>query len=102
VGVLPSLLPLQSSVQLFPGDWLLIFTDGITEAPDANGEEFGSERVLAAMARNLDRTADEMRDAILDELRSHSRGVVQADDVTLIVARVLAGISHTQRAGDES
>jgi hypothetical protein len=50
------------------------------------------------MARNLDRTADEMRDAILDELRSHSRGVVQADDVTLIVARVLAGISHTQRA----
>ena len=90
VGVLPSLAPLQSRVQLFPGDWLLIFTDGVTEAPNANGEEFGSERVLAAMTRNLDRTADEMRDAVLAELRSHSRGVVQADDVTLIAFHVLA------------
>jgi hypothetical protein len=40
------------------------------------------------MARNIARTADEMRDAVLAELRSHSCGVVQTDDVTLIAARV--------------
>jgi sigma-B regulation protein RsbU (phosphoserine phosphatase) len=89
VGWLPTLPALQSSVQLFPGDCLLIFTDGITEAPNGNGEEFGRERISAVVARNIGGTADEMRDAVLTELRSHSRGVVQADDVTLIAARVL-------------
>jgi sigma-B regulation protein RsbU (phosphoserine phosphatase) len=89
VGLMPTLLPLQSSVQLAPGDWLAIFTDGITEAQNEDGEEFGRERVSAAMAANTGRTADEMRDAVLAELRSYSHGVVQADDVTLITARVL-------------
>jgi sigma-B regulation protein RsbU (phosphoserine phosphatase) len=89
VGVLPAVPALQTSLQLIPGDWLLIFTDGVTEATNENGEEFGRERVSAVMARNVGRTADEMRDAVLAELRSHSRGVVQRDDVTLIAARVL-------------
>jgi len=89
-GVLPSLAPLQSSVQLVSGDWLLIFTDGITEAPDENWQEFGRERVLAVMERNLDGTAGQMRDAVLAALAGHTRGVVQTDDVTLIAAHVLA------------
>jgi sigma-B regulation protein RsbU (phosphoserine phosphatase) len=40
VGMLPTLPALQTSLQLIPGDWLLIFTDGVTEAPNENGEEF--------------------------------------------------------------
>jgi phosphoserine phosphatase RsbU/P len=89
VGLMPELPPLESSVQLHPGDWLAIFTDGITEAQNEDGEEFGRERVSATVAANIDCTADEMRDAVLAELRSYSRGVAQADDVTLITARVL-------------
>jgi phosphoserine phosphatase RsbU/P len=88
-GILPSLAPLQSSVRLLPGDWLLIFTDGVTEAPDENWQEFGRERVLAVMERNLDATACQMRDAVLAALAGHTRGVVQTDDVTLIAAHVL-------------
>jgi sigma-B regulation protein RsbU (phosphoserine phosphatase) len=88
-GMLPSLAPLQSSVQLLPGDWLLIFTDGVTEAADDNCLEFGRERILAVMERNLDVAAGQMRDAILAALAGHTRGVVQADDVTLIAAHVL-------------
>ncbi|MBV8504228.1 MAG: SpoIIE family protein phosphatase [Alphaproteobacteria bacterium] len=89
VGLLAALPAVQTSIQLFPGDWLVIFTDGITEAPNENGEEFGRERITSVIARQRGGTADEMRDAVLAELRSHSRGVVQKDDVTLIAARVL-------------
>lgn len=88
-GMLASLAPIQASVQLLPGDWLLIFTDGVTEAPNERWEEFGRERVLAVMERNLDAAAGQMCDAILAELAGHTRGVVQADDVTLIAAHVI-------------
>jgi len=94
-GMLASLDPVQASVQLVPGDWLLIFTDGITEAPNERWDEFGRERVLAAMERNLDVAAGQMCDAVLAELADHTRGVVQADDVTLIAAHVLP---HQDRA----
>jgi serine phosphatase RsbU (regulator of sigma subunit) len=88
-GLFPALPALQSSVQLDPGDWMLIFTDGITEALSESGEEFGTEGVLAVVNRNLEVTAEEMRDAILAAVRSHSRGVMQSDDVTVVAARVL-------------
>jgi serine phosphatase RsbU (regulator of sigma subunit) len=89
VGLLPSMPALQMSLQLAPGDWLLIFTDGITEALNRMEQGFGRERLLAVIARNFDRTSEEMRDAILAELGDHSRGLPQSDDVTLVAAHVL-------------
>jgi serine phosphatase RsbU (regulator of sigma subunit) len=89
VGMLPTVPPLQASIQLMPGDWLLIFTDGITEARNENGEEFGRERLHAVVAGKSESTVQEMSDAILAELRDYSRGVQQSDDITLITARVL-------------
>jgi sigma-B regulation protein RsbU (phosphoserine phosphatase) len=89
LGILPTLPAIQTSLQLVPGDWLLIFTDGITEAQNENGEEFGGQRVSEVIAHNFERTAAEMRDAILAELSGYSRGRAQSDDVTLIAAHVL-------------
>jgi serine phosphatase RsbU (regulator of sigma subunit) len=89
VGILPTLPAADMSLHLVPGDWLLIFTDGITEARNENGEEFGGERLADIVAENLERTAAEMRDAILAELSDYSRGLPQSDDVTLIAAHVL-------------
>jgi sigma-B regulation protein RsbU (phosphoserine phosphatase) len=66
-----------------------MFSDGITEARNTEGEEFGIARLLAAMEGNLARNAEEVRGQILDALKNHSRGVSQSDDVTLIVAHVL-------------
>jgi len=88
-GLCQSMPALQSTAQLEPGDWLLMFTDGITEARNTEGEEFGIDRLLAAMDGNLARNAEEVRGQILDALRNHSRGVLQSDDVTLIVAHAL-------------
>ncbi len=88
VGLLAQLPAAQASIQLQRGDWLLIFTDGISEALNQSGNEFGTEGLLAAMDGDLARTAAEMGERILRELKRHSRGVAQADDVTLITARI--------------
>ncbi len=61
----------------------------MTEAGNEDREEFGEQRLLTVITQNCERTAEEMRNAILAELSGHSRGRVQSDDVTLIAARVL-------------
>jgi len=69
------------------GDALLIYTDGISEAaPSEDAEEFGEERLMAAMKARRCRTAGEMLDGIIADVQSFSQGE-QADDMTLIVAR---------------
>ena len=89
VGIFLTLSPLQQSVQLLPEDWLLIFTDGLTEALNGEDEEFGTDRLLKVFSSNCYRTATEMRDVILTEVDRHAGGRPPSDDRTLIVARVV-------------
>ena len=67
----------------------MIFTDGITEARNSDGEEFGTDPLLAAVGADFDSGAERSRDQILDAVRNHGRGVPQLDDLTLIVGHVL-------------
>jgi len=71
---------------LAPGDLLVMFTDGVTEAADASGEEFGEAR-LAETVRSLAGTsAQAMLDGIVAAVERFSGGV-QSDDLTLVVTR---------------
>lgn len=89
LGLFPSLPVVQESIQASPGDWLLVFSDGITEALNEKGEEFGRERLAEIAACNSLRTAGEVRNTILAEVSRHSGGLPQSDDLTLIVGHVL-------------
>ena len=72
---------------LRPGDVLLIYTDGISEAaPGEDAEEFGEERLIDSMKAHGGKCACEMLESIVAEVQSFSQGE-QADDMTLIVAR---------------
>ena len=75
--------------KLAPGDVLMIYTDGVSEAgesEDGDSEEFGEERLIAAIRKQERQSAAEILDGILSEVLRFSRGE-QADDMTLIVAR---------------
>ncbi len=75
--------------QLGPGDVLVIYTDGVSEAgesDDDDSEEFGEERLMAAIRNHRQRPAGELLEEILSEVQQFSHGH-QADDMTLIVAR---------------
>jgi sigma-B regulation protein RsbU (phosphoserine phosphatase) len=76
----------QASVQLAPGDVLVLYTDGILDAEDAGGEFFGRERLLNTLLANLDRSAQEIQAALVEAVANFTRGAVQSDDIALVVA----------------
>ena len=78
----------QETLSLEPGDRLVLYTDGITEAPNPDGEQFGEERLRALLGRAEQAGPEELYDALLDELRRWSgatRHLSLEDDVTLVV-----------------
>lgn len=72
--------------QLFPGDLLAIYTDGITESFDDRDEEFGEARLIDALRRHRERSPSDVVTAVFDEVRRFSPHE-QRDDITMIVAR---------------
>ncbi len=69
-----------------PGDILALYTDGITEAFNSDGEEFGEQRLIESLRRNREQMAQAMLAAILEEVQEFSAGK-QYDDITLIVGK---------------
>jgi serine phosphatase RsbU (regulator of sigma subunit)/catechol 2,3-dioxygenase-like lactoylglutathione lyase family enzyme len=74
--------------QLFPGDTLALYTDGITESFSASGEEFGEGRLIDALRRAYDLPSQCLVDAIVSEVRAFTPHE-QHDDITLIIAKCL-------------
>lgn len=72
--------------QLSPGDTLAVFTDGVTEAFNDQGEEFGEERLAEALARHCELPARDLFAAVANEIRQFSPNH-QSDDITLMVAK---------------
>ena len=72
--------------QLFAGDTLLLYTDGTTESLNAAGEEFGEQRLIAALRRNRRLSAQALIASVVDEVRQFTPRE-QQDDITLIVAK---------------
>src|ERR1700704_2546507 len=69
------------------GDCLLLYTDGVTEALDANGDEFGPERMIECVQASAAEGAPAIISRLIDELRSFVGSQPQNDDITLIAIR---------------
>lgn len=89
IGVLPDATYEESSVQLERGDVLVVYTDGLTEAcaPGPGAEQFGEERLAAAVARLADRPAAEIVAALQQEVAQFSGDRPAGDDRSLVVLR---------------
>lgn len=69
------------------GDTLALYTDGITESFNKQGEEFGEERLMECLRRNRELCSESLVSAIVDEVRVFSNASEQQDDITLIIAK---------------
>ncbi len=79
----------RGQITLGPGDVVAMFTDGVTEAMNPAHEEYGEERLQAVLEANLDEPAQGILDAVLEDVRTHTNGAPQSDDITMIVLKGL-------------
>jgi len=79
----------QKVVQFAPGDLLVLYTDGVTDAEDETGAFFGQERLLEIAQANLGQSAQDVQDALIAEIHEFVGDTPQFDDITLMtVVRV--------------
>jgi serine phosphatase RsbU (regulator of sigma subunit) len=75
-----------NDVTLLPGELFALYTDGITEAVNEQGEEFGEEKLLQRLREHRDKPCEDILEAVTNEVCAFNVGN-QYDDVTLIVAK---------------
>jgi len=75
-------------VGLQPGDWLIIFTDGLVEAENARTEEYGEQRLLNVLQAGVAATPDELLRRIMSDLDAYVAATPQHDDVTCLLVKV--------------
>jgi sigma-B regulation protein RsbU (phosphoserine phosphatase) len=99
VGLLPDAEYAQSTIPMRPGDVLLAFTDGISEAMTPEEEEWGEDRMIVTAQQLLSQpdcihTAQQLLDCILAAADKFTSGAPQHDDMTLLICTIEAGIKN--------
>ena len=88
LGVLPDFPYEQATVELNPGDLLLIFSDGFSEAMNLRLEEFGEDQLVSLATANHSDSAAELIERISRAVVAHTGKAPQTDDMTIIAVRV--------------
>lgn len=89
LGVAPFDKVKSDQCQLEAGDWVILYTDGILDARDADGKHFGKERFFDMLKSTLDPTAEALVQRITSAVLSFSKERILEDDLTLLVLRLL-------------
>ena len=87
IGLFPDQTPQARTVALNTGDKLFLFTDGITEAMNVSGVEFGEERLEASIKAFRDLPALELVLGVISAVEEFTRGAEQSDDITCLTMR---------------
>jgi sigma-B regulation protein RsbU (phosphoserine phosphatase) len=90
LGLFPHATYEEETVQLEDGDTLIVFSDGVTDAVNEAGDEFGEERLLPCVGEHLGCATDVLLDRILATVRNFAASAAQNDDVTALVLRYSA------------
>jgi phosphoserine phosphatase RsbU/P len=89
VGLIDHMPYEQRRVMVAPGDMLVAYTDGVSEAMNLRDEEWGEDSMLKAIEKCCGTTADEIVNAVLTDADAFAAGAPQFDDMTLVVVRAI-------------
>ena len=87
LGILSAARYEQAQCEVRPGDVLVLYSDGLVEATNPAGEEYGEARLRERIATTGDGSPDDIRDAILASAREFLGTAIPRDDLTLVVAK---------------
>jgi sigma-B regulation protein RsbU (phosphoserine phosphatase) len=90
VGLVPEAEYTAVCLKLEPGDTLVLFSDGVTEAMDPAEQLFGVPRLKDVLTGHMQTPLDELQRVVLDSVENFARGASQADDLTLLLVRYRA------------
>jgi len=86
LGVVEDTTWKKETIRLAPGDVLVLYTDGVTDAESGQGSFFGRERLLEIAQANLGRSAQDIQDALIAGVHQFMGDAPQFDDITLVIA----------------
>ena len=98
VGLVPEAEYTAVCLKLEPGDTLVLFSDGVTEAMDPSEQLFGVPRLREVLTGHMQTPLEELQQIVLESVENFARGASQADDLTLLLVRYRA----TAAAGKET
>jgi sigma-B regulation protein RsbU (phosphoserine phosphatase) len=75
-------------IALSPGDWIIFYTDGFTEAMNSAKQQYGEERLFQMIKKHLDASAERMIHNITENIRQFTAGAEMHDDMTMIAIKV--------------
>jgi serine phosphatase RsbU (regulator of sigma subunit) len=87
LGVLAIAPYSEQQARLGPGDLLVVYSDGVTEAANIAEEEYGEERLIEVLKRRRTDSSDTIVNAVMESVNQFTSGAPQADDITLVVAK---------------
>jgi phosphoserine phosphatase RsbU/P len=96
VGLVPEAQYTTAFVNLEPGDTLVLFSDGVTEAMDPEEEFFGMPRLVKLLTGHNVTPLDELQKLLLEAVENFAQGASQADDLTLLLVRYRAAAVATE------
>jgi phosphoserine phosphatase RsbU/P len=79
----------EASVSLLPGDILVMYTDGVSEAMNQNNEQFTEERLEGIITQSIHLPAKEIIRQVQLGLEAHTQATPQSDDITMLVLKAL-------------
>jgi phosphoserine phosphatase RsbU/P len=89
LGVLPTTIPyLSDKINLLPGDAIVLFTDGISEAMNVDGEEFSDERLEELAVKYYKESSKDILEKIKAGIAEYTQGAEQSDDITSVIIKV--------------
>jgi phosphoserine phosphatase RsbU/P len=87
LGMFPDQPYSSENVELSPGDTLVLYTDGVSEAANPDGALFGDERLHACFAKGAGATAADSVERLMSSVRGFAAGAPQSDDITILALR---------------
>lgn len=88
IGIFPNYQWEEKRISLSQGDRLILFTDGVSEARNPQGQLYGLERLLDRIAERRSASLEELLDSILRDVKSHSGPNFESDDVALVMFEI--------------
>jgi sigma-B regulation protein RsbU (phosphoserine phosphatase) len=86
-GLIPGNVIQSESITLAPGDTFVLFSDGVSEAMDANDDFFGDDRLLATLAPLTDAPTKTIVDTVMAAVHAFANGAPQSDDIAVVAGR---------------